>query len=324
MTWATCYIPPTNTLWQGRGDIPDASCFFQIMQMLNLLEPVAKPGQPAFGLIGFCCDEGVSRNLGRKGAAEGPDAVRGVLAKMPVQRQHFLCLDAGDIACVDGDLEQAQAALGEAVARLLHYGITPIVMGGGHELAWGHYQGIARKHGKQHLGIINFDAHFDMRPMLPENRGSSGTPFLQIAQAHASEGRRLDYNCIGIQRAGNIPLLFATAKKYHAHMLLADDVHQGSRDSSEKFISRIIHDNDILYLSLCLDVFASAYAPGVSAPQPLGLTPWQVIPMVRQLAQSGKVVSYDIAELSPPHDRDHRTARLAANFIFEIIHHHKI
>jgi len=43
---------------------------------------------------------------------------------------------------------------------------------------------------------------------------------------------------------------------------------------------------------------------------------------VRKLAGSGKVVSYDIAELSPPYDIDSRTAKLSANLIYEIIHHH--
>jgi len=323
MSWATCYIAPTKTLWQGRADLPDSSCFFQIIQMLNLHASIPPQDKPAFACIGFSCDEGVTRNLGRAGAAEGPKAIREVLAKLPVQRQHIVCYDAGDIACVDGNLEQAQSALAESVNLLLQHGIIPVVLGGGHELAWGHYQGIAKKYPHENLGIVNFDAHFDMRPLLPENKGSSGTPFLQIAHAHEAAKRRFDYNCIGIQRAGNIPLLFATAEAYHARMLLADDVHQSRSEQIFDFIRRVIEQNQIIYLSLCLDVFASPYAPGVSAPQSFGLTPWQVIPLLRQLAESGKIVSYDIAELSPKYDRDHRTAKLAANFIFEIIHHHQ-
>ena len=146
-------------------------------------------------------------------AAEGPNAIRTVLAKLPVQRQQIICYDAGNISCTDGDLEHAQKALAEAVHILLKHNITPIVLGGGHELAWGHYQGIAKKFPNEELGIINFDAHFDMRPLLPDDKGSSGTPFLQIAHAHEKARRSFDYNCIGIQRAGNIPLLFATAEE---------------------------------------------------------------------------------------------------------------
>lgn len=316
------YIPPESKNWQGRNDIPPASCFFQIIRMLDLRNPISAT-LPAIGLIGFCCDEGIRRNLGRIGATDGPKAIRETLAKLPFPRQDMVCYDAGDITCTDGNLESAQAALADAIALLLQHHITPIILGGGHELAWGSYQGIAKQFVHENLGIVNFDAHFDMRPLLAENQGSSGTPFLQIAEAHQSQQRKLDYNCIGIQPAGNIQLLFDTAKKYAANILFAEDLQQNSAKKSFDFIQRVIDQNQILYLSLCLDVFAAPYAPGVSAIQSLGVTPWQIIPLVRQLASSGKVVTYDIAELSPKFDIDARTAKLAANFIYEIILHHE-
>jgi formiminoglutamase len=323
MFWTTHYLPPDPNLWQGRADTPPASCFFQITQMLNLLEDKKIPlSQPTFALLGFRCDEGVRRNLGRIGASEGPTALRQALAKLPVQLSNFNFYDAGNISCLTGDLEESQAALGEAVALLLKKGIKPIVIGGGHELAWGHYQGIASAHPEKDLGIINFDAHFDMRPLLPNQQGSSGTPFLQIALAHEKNQKKFDYNCIGVQHSGNINHLFETAKKYNTKIILADELHQGQLEKTVDFIDRVIDSNDMVYLSLCLDVFSAAYAPGVSAIQALGLMPWHVIPLVRQLAASGKVVSYDIAELAPRYDFDQCTAKLAANLVYEIVHHH--
>lgn len=322
MTWYTRYLPPNPDCWQGRTDIPPVSYFFQIMQMLDLRNKIpAKEKKTAFALIGFCCDEGVRRNYGRVGSANGPGTIRSILANLAVQKTNFICYDAGDISCTDEDLESAQAALCEASTLLLQHHITPIVLGGGHELAYAHYQGIAKAYANEKLGIVNFDAHFDMRP-LQNKKGTSGTPFLQIAEAHTKANRHFDYNCIGIQRPGNIHLLFETAKKYDAHIVFADDMYQGDSKSHTLFITRILEQNDVVYLSLCLDVFAAAYAPGVSAPQALGLTPWQVIPLVRQLASSGKVISYDIAELAPQYDTGNRTAKLAANFIYEFIHHH--
>lgn len=317
------YLPPTETHWQGRADTPANACFFQIMKMLDLRKPFHPQNEvSAFAIIGFCCDEGIRRNRGRIGAKEGPNAIRQSLAKLPMRRANIICYDAGNITCEDGDLEDAQKTLSEAVALLLQQGMTPIVLGGGHEVAWGHYQGIAKAYPNEDLGIINFDAHFDMRPILLENKGSSGTPFLQIAKAHDDTNRRFDYNCIGIQTAGNIEHLFDTAKHYHAHVITADEMYFNDTKKISAFIDRIISENQLIYLSLCLDVFAAPFAPGVSAPQTLGLTPWQVIPLVRQLAMSKKIVSYDIAELSPPFDISNRTASLAANFIYQIIHHH--
>ena len=319
------YQPPESKLWQGRTDSPEGASFFQIIKSLDLFrDKIPVYHAPRFGLLGFCCDEGIRRNFGRTGAAFGPSCIREILAKLPVQKRDLICFDVGDITCTDGDLESSQHKLAEAVAILLQHGITPIVLGGGHELAFGHYQGIATQFAHENLGIVNFDAHFDMRPLLSNNLGSSGTPFLQIANAHEHTHRRFDYNCIGIQYAGNTRQLFETAKNFHTQIMLADEMHQSSMDKRIDFINRIINDNQIIYLSLCLDVFAAAYAPGVSAPQPFGLTPWQIVPLIRQLADSGKVVSYDLAELSPQYDSDYRTAKLAAQFIHEIIHHHQI
>lgn len=326
MSWQAHYLPPDPTIWQGRLDTPPRSCFFQIIQMIDLIKKNSIPAtkQPVFALIGFRCDEGIRRNFGRVGAAEGPKAIRQILAKLPVQTQTFTIFDAGDIFCTDGDLESAQTAFAEVIALLLEHDIKPIALGGGHELAWGHYQGIAQIYPDKHLGILNFDAHFDMRPLLPDGKGSSGTPFLQIAKAHQAAKRRFDYNCVGIQHAGNIRQLFETAKQFNTKIILADELHQGQQMKCIDFIDRVIDQNEIIYLSLCLDVFSADTAPGVSAPQPLGLLPWHVIPLVRQLAASGKIISIDIVELSPRYDIDQRTAKLAANLIYEYIHHHGI
>lgn len=321
MDWTPFYIPPQHSDWQGRADTPPHSSFFQLIKLLNLKNKIRQAKNLSFGLIGFSCDEGIRRNFGRVGAIYGPHAIRHMLATLPVQRPDIVCYDAGDITCTNSNLEDAQAALGEAVALLLKHEITPIVLGGGHELAWAHYQGIAKELNQKTLGIVNFDAHFDMRPLLPNQEGSSGTPFLQIANAHEAQKRRFDYNCIGIQRTGNVPALFETAQKHHTHVLFAEDL-EIQNHFSHTFTDRIITENDAIYVSLCLDVIAAPYAPGVSAPQPFGIRPWKIIPILRQLATSGKVISYDIAELSPPHDIDHRTAKLAAQFIYEIIHHH--
>lgn len=324
MTVAHCYEPPSSDHWQGRLDSPNASCFFQLIKTINLNTdfPVISE-KPAFGLIGFCCDEGIRRNLGRTGAAEGPNAIRLALAKLPIHRRHVNLFDCGNITCIDNDLESAQTALGEAVAKLLKQGLTPIVLGGGHELAWGHYQGIAAHYPKELLGIVNFDAHFDMRPLTADNKGTSGTPFLQIATAQQAAKRRFDYNCIGIQHTGNIQSLFTTAREHEVQLVYADDIQAGDTQKVLNLVNHVIYYNQIIYLSLCLDVFAQAYAPGVSAPQALGVTPWQIIPYIRKLASSSKVISYDLAELSPPFDIDSRTTKLAANLIYEIVHHHQ-
>lgn len=330
MDWNSYYIAPTSEHWQGRSDTPDKGAFFKIVRLLDLEQPIQHISPPnnhqaiqnAFAFLGFACDEGVKRNQGRPGAASGPIAIKKAIAKLPVHVNNFTCYDAGDITCENGNLEEAQAALAEAAMRLLKNNITPIILGGGHELAWGHYQGIHQAYPQDDVSIINFDAHFDMRP-LPENgKGSSGTPFFQIADLLKKENRPFYYSCIGIQATGNTNTLFDIAEDTNTSWLTAEDLLPEHQKKCDAFINRIIFYKKFIYLSLCLDVLNAAVAPGVSAPQPMGVTPWQILPYIRKLAASSKVISYDIAELLPEKDIDQRTAKLAATFIYEIIHHH--
>lgn len=324
MMWESRYLPPDPTVWQGRTDIPPNSCFYQRVKLINLLDQhLSHHHQLAFGLVGFKCDEGVQRDLGRAGAAEGPTSIRIRLAKLPIQKADLLCYDIGDITCLDHDLEASQQALGEVTALLIKNNIIPIVIGGSHEMSLGCYQGITKSFPPQKkLGIINFDSHFDMQPVAPTHHGSATTTFYQIAMDHQASQRHFDYNCIGIQHADNITQSFEFAKSQQTKVIFAEDLHQEMTEKCVDFIDRIIDENEIVYLSLSLDVFSPAYAPGVSTIQPLGLTPWQVIPLLRQAASSGKVVCYDLAEHAPRYDIDQRTSKLAASLIYEIIHHH--
>jgi len=324
MSWESRYVPPDPRIWQGRADVPSDSCFYQHMRLLNLLsQSPQKTADITFAIIGFKCDEGIQRDLGRAGAFDGPTSIREQLATLPVQKPNIHCYDAGNIVCQDHDLETSQQALAEVVAIFLANGIRPIVIGGGHEVAFGHYQGIAKTYTKEkRLGIINFDPHFDLHTMHPSHRGSAATTFYQVAQSHLADKRHFDYNCIGIQHAGDIRQSFTIAKKLKVKYILADELHQRLQEKCFDFVDRIIDENDILYLSLSLDVFSAAFAPGVSSIQPLGLNPWHVIPLLRQVAASTKIISYDIAEHVPRFDIDHRTAKLAASMIYEIFHHH--
>lgn len=323
--WERIYQAPNSQHWVGRQDALPHTCLFQVMQCVDLRHAVPKQaGSVCFALLGFACDEGVKRNQGRVGAKGGPNAIRQVLGALPIKRFPITLYDVGNLCCDDGDLEGAQTVLGEVVLLLLKQGITPIVLGGGHELAFGHYQGIDKMIQDRHLGIVNFDAHFDMRPLLADKFGSSGSPFLQIADDRLSKRLAFDYTCIGVQASGNSHALEQTANNHHVQAIHAERIHEDGLSVAKTMLQGVVARCDAIYVSLCLDVFASPFAPGVSAPQILGLLPWQVLTLLRELNLSKKVMSYDIAEYNPTFDIDSCTAKLAASLIYTIIHHHAV
>jgi formiminoglutamase len=301
-------------LWQGRIDASQSEYFHQIVRPIDLSHAIPKVNRK-IALLGFASDAGVVRNQGRKGAADGPRFLKAALAKLPVQCAVEL-YDAGEIECRGDALETAQTALFEGVAKLLSAGYFPLLLGGGHETAWGHYQGIYQ-HYKTAIPILNFDAHFDLRA---DEKRTSGTSFYQIAKLSEKQGEPFDYSCIGIQKYGNTRALFERAKQLGVSSLLAEEIHilgeERVSDFTRKFLERIERG----YLTFCLDVLSSAFAPGVSAPQPLGLTPWQLLPSLKLLASSGKLVGFDLVEYAPGFDEDGRTAKLGALMLSEFIH----
>ena len=320
----TQYRPPDPSIWQGRDDGGPHSRLHQCVQCMDLA--TSKPSidthsKLSYGFLGFACDAGVKRNHGRPGAAAGPGALRPALAKLPLHRKQAPSFyDFGDVLCHDDNLEAAQALLGQSVGYILNQGIIPLILGGGHETAWGHYQGINQAGKADNLAIINFDTHFDLRPVSDAGLGSSGTPFLQIANAAKQEDKAFDYSILGVQQLGNTVSLFETAKQLNCKFLYADDFFLKPTSNTIAFLDPIIAKADRIYLSICLDVFSQAFAPGVSAPQPLGLEPWHIIPLIRHIAKSGKLRSFDIVELCPQFDEQDKTVRLATALIGDLIH----
>ncbi len=310
------FRPADPFVWQGRKDTLNPERFFECVTCAQQLSDLDDGSKTIF--LGFASDTGIKRNLGREGAKLGPEQFKRQLAKLPCVDPLNSYVDLGTIYCDNDDLEAAQQQFAELVNWCHQQGHRTIGLGGGHEIAWAHYQGLAPLYPK--LGIINFDAHFDLRPYTPGQPGTSGTPFAQIAAYCTANKRPFDYCCVGIQKMGNTPSLFQQAHSLKVSYLTAEDLQQQSQAWQMAFLDDFMLRVDYIYLTICLDVLAACYAPGVSAPQVLGVTPWQIIPLLKYIIRSGKVVSYDIAELAPPLDEEERTAKLAAQIIAELLH----
>lgn len=296
--------------WTGRVD-PEADS----ARWHQRVQPLAEANQPGLALLGFACDEGVQRNHGRIGAAGGPVAIRKALANLAWHRD-TPAYDAGDIACDDGDLEAAQTRLAYAVRALLDAGHQPLVLGGGHEVAYGSWSGLAGHLGKQpvpRIGIINFDAHFDLRD--PAHVRSSGTPFSQIADQCVARGWPFRYACLGISRASNTRALFTRAAELDVWVREDRDISESTLEALGRELDAFANDCDALYLTLDIDVLPACEAPGVSAPAARGVAISLLEPLLLRLKASGKVRLIDVAELNPLHDIDNRTARAAARLI---------
>ena len=327
--------PTPASAWTGRHD-GDGREHARWHQTVQVVQPGAAVGagtpDPAadhVALLGFRSDEGVRRNRGRVGAADGPAALRRALAPMalhgPLAHGEVELHDLGDAATVGEDLEAGQTAAAALTAHGLDRAGSrlTVVLGGGHETAWSSYRGlmdsgIGPRAGRR-WGVLNLDAHFDLRR---DERPTSGTPFLQMAEAERAAGRTLQYAVLGISEANNTGTLFSAAREHGVRWMTDLECLDGGIEAVRAFVEDFTRGLDILYLTIDLDVLPAATAPGVSAPAGLGVPLPMIVEAVRAAAGTGKLTLLDVVELNPGLDIDSRTARTAARLIDLAVREH--
>ncbi|WP_235297884.1 formimidoylglutamase [Portibacter marinus] len=307
-----------SDIWKGRitNETDGTLYYYQHVKELSNHDIV----RGSVVLVGYNFDEGVRRNQGRVGAADGPDQIRRMLAKCAINEATPAIYDFGNLFDQSSYLhdavqsvEKAQNRLARTTERLLNEDAWVINMGGGHDMSFGTALGLYRAYPDQKIGVINFDAHLDLRRSTMGV--NSGTPFYQIL----SELKSLSYLPIGIQKETNTKDLFKTAQDHGVNIIYDDDSELDSKQSFLEMLEGFLNEMDIIHLSIDLDVFSSSYAPGVSAPNPIGVHPKMILRLIKNIIGTGKCKAVDIAEMNPTYDLDDRTARLAARIICKII-----
>lgn len=271
---------------------------------------------PRAVLIGFPSDTGVTINGGRAGASEAPRAIRKELYKMTPnagEPKTFAGLiessaDPGDVN-ITGDLESDQKALGEAVGFYLEKGIVPVILGGGHETAYGHFLGYAEA--DLNTAIINLDAHTDVRP-LKKGNAHSGSPFRQ-AMEHNS-GCCEQYLAAGLQPHSVAGSHAGYIQEKGGRLLFRDETN------ITRF-SGFLHEaaGTRIMVTFDMDAVDQSFAPGVSAPCVNGLHPDFWLTAAYLAGKNQKVTSFDLSEVNPTYDRDHQTAKLAALTVWHFL-----
>lgn len=310
---------------------PDDPRLGEVVEFWKGDREALRPGRAV--ILGFPQDEGVRRNGGRVGAAEAPGEIRRWLYRLtPWHPRWGPCkevdlsiqppLDAGNVR-IAGTLEETQENLGTVVGELLKAGTVPVVLGGGHETAYGHYLGYVGSGIK--VSVVNVDAHLDVRPLI-DGKGHSGSPFRQMLE-HPREPLRW-YSCVGV-RPGYVSRAhweYAVNKGCRIEQSEDRGADPGGSpgQSLHGAFSRLVGPlrpkvGEPVFVTMDADAFSAADVPGVSAPNAGGLPGLLGLELARAAGWHPRVQSFELVEINPRLDRDDLSARWAALVVWHFL-----
>lgn len=240
----------------------------------------------------------------RRGPAKAPDLIRAALRSPAANEWSESGVPISQVLDDRGNLALAEAgdvndAIERGVAKLLHGDSKPLLLGGDHSVTYGVLRAIGRRHDE--LTIVQIDAHPDLYDEFEGNRFSHACPFARIME----QGLAASLIQIGIRAATQHQR--EQAARFGVDVI---DMRRWQRGDRPRCAGPV-------YLSLDIDGIDPAHAPGVSHPEPGGLTVRDVITIIHELGTS--LVGADIVEYNPDADVNRATAGVAAKLVKEIV-----
>ena len=204
--------------------------------------------------------------------------------------------DAGDLPLEQDD--SARPAIEAALRRLVSEGRTPIALGGDHSITFPILS--ALRPAWPTLSILHLDAHPDLYDEFEGRRFSHASPFARIME----HGLADSLTQVGIRAQTGHQR--QQAERFGVETIDMRAWARGARP--------VLHGP--LYVSIDLDALDPAFAPGVSHPEPGGLSVRELLDLVQSLP--GPIAGADIVELNPTLDPMGLTARVAAKLLKEL------
>jgi len=286
---------------------------------------------------------GVLMDLGadRRGVDMGPSAIRvadlnGRLAGLGYQvidEGNFVVRNAEMMQITDRRLKYlpeiaaACRKLSDQVQAALERGSIPIILGGDHSIAIGSVSGLATYHRKkdQRIGLIWFDAHGDMNtPETSPSGNIHGMPLAAILGHGAKELTEINgfspkvypEDCVLIGARSIDPEEAEAIKSSGIRVMTMRELDErGMSSVMDEAVWLASHNTAGIHVTMDMDFVDPFYAPGVGTPVPGGPTYRESHLAMEKIADSGKMISFELTEVNPVLDVSNRTAELGVQLI---------
>ncbi len=256
---------------------------------------------------------------GRPGSREAPSYLRKQLYKFTTHAPglysdiDFFFKDLGNVRIAPGDREITAKRVIEASRLSYDSSQLSVFLGGDHSITKWTIHPLAEK---GRVGIILLDAHYDMRTV--SEGYTSGSWLWELYTEHKN---KIDALIIGVSDYLNPPYLKKRAEEAGFIVVSRMEILEKGIDQVRSLVKEFIkREHDFIYLSIDTDHLDNSIAPGVNAPNPLGLTSIESYQILSSISESVKIDGIDVTEYSPLLDINDITLQNVTKLLLYTIH----
>jgi agmatinase len=233
--------------------------------------------------------------------------------------QEFKVVDYGDAAVDNWSVERTAIAVHHLVRQVVDAGVVPVVVGGDHSLMYADVVAVTDKYGKGKVAVVHWDAHFDGIPLAFGHYLTHGAMVRRLIDEGHVKGEHFIQIGLNSYKPGGSDLdwMRQNGVKYRF-------MHEIDAKGWRKVLKEVLAEVEAMkikyvFLSLDTDVLDMAYAPGMGTPEPGGMTPRELFPMLRGVAAATNVVGVEMVELNPITDTTYLSRKSAYMALREIL-----
>ncbi|MFT6387132.1 MAG: agmatinase [Cellvibrionaceae bacterium] len=252
-----------------------------------------KPEDAFFHVIPVPYEESVSYGGGTR---LGPAAILQASEQLELWDGKSKPADLGiytdDVIDCSGNPEQVIERIAAATKRALALNKMPVALGGEHTVTWGVIKGFLAsgfvcEAGKPNFGVVQVDAHADLRHAYEDNLYS-----------HASVMKRI------VEKG--VPLYQLGIRAYCEEEIQARQDYGVQFIDGEDMAMNNIHEitlpddfPDNVFFTLDIDGMDPSVFPSTGTPVPGGLAWYQTLHLFESVAKQRNIIGFDIMEFAP-------------------------
>ncbi len=276
----------------------------------------------------------IDMSTGMRGCAFGPQAVRTgesgawgwsddlKLSHPVVGEVDFTkvlsVVDYGDAPTDILSGERTTLPVHKMVKEIAETGAIPVIVGGDHSLMYPDVVAVTDVYGKGKVGVIHFDAHFDGIPLMFGHDLSHGAPVRRLIDEVHVKGRNFVQIGLNSIKPGRKDIEWMRQNQVRYHFMNEID-RKGWKAVFKQALKEALDGPEMIFISVDTDCLDPAFAPGMGTPEPGGMTPRELFPILRALGVQNKVVGVELVEVNPLIDPTYRSGQVAVRILREIL-----